>query len=399
MSEIIELTINRYISEKEEKLSSLIEEHHKVFIESNPATGKTTFFKKIAKTIVDNSLERRIIFVFPLLLIQDQLKESLIKDGYKIDLELKFDSERKYLKDTDRIITSTFQSMHYISGTLTRDDIIIVDEAHSLFKTYFNPYTNDRTFFVEPIIHLYFTQAKLVLMSGTPPAGIIKILGLRHIKLTNNPPPLKAKITLSPSKRSKIDLAVEFARTAVYKNGLNSLNIIYIKDIRKSVEIAYILKGFNITAKVLNSGEKKGSLYLSIAKNLLVPEDIQVLVTTNIISSGANIMNENVGDALMIDEYSPAEIKQFSKRFRNKLDMEVTVSNNPIKGPSSFLSDIIDRKIIKQRNYFNRVLNSIKNTKTKKRYDYDYSFSYDNTQLGTPDDLIRTILELSLIHI
>ena len=393
MKEVIELTIKKYISEKAEEISSLIEEHHKVFIESNPATGKTTFFKEFAKGIVDNSLKRRIVFVFPLLLIQDQLKESLIKDEYKIDLELNFKSKRKYLNDNDRIITSTFQSLHYISTSLTKEDIIIVDEAHSLFKSYPNPEKKKRTFLSKPLIDLYLTKANIVLMSGTIPDGIIRLLNLKHIKLTNDPPPLKAKVVLLPARGSKKQIAIEFAKASVNKNGSDSLNIIYLKNIKEGVKIANYLNSINLNSKVLNSGEKRGSLYLSITKRMIVPEDIQILITTNIISSGANIMNTNIGDALMIDEYSPAEIKQFSKRFRNKLDIEVTLANSPIKGPEENLADTIDRKILLQRRYLTRILNVIKSTKGKSMYNYDYSYSYDTSPLATPDELIKQIID------
>lgn len=393
MKEVIELTINRYISEKEEELYALIEEHNKVFIESNPATGKTTFFKETAKRIIDNSLKRRIVFVFPLLLIQDQLKESLIKDGYQIDLELNYKSNRKNLNDSDRIITSTIQGLHYIAHKLTKEDIIVIDEAHSLLKSYVNPEIKKRTFFTQSLFDLYLTDAKIVMMSGTIAEGIVKILNLKLIKLVNEPPPLKAKVLLLPARGSTTNIAIEFARSSFAKYGRDSLNIIYLKNIKKGVKIARYLNSINIKSKVLNSGEKKGSLYLSITKRLIVPKDFQILITTNIISSGANIMNTNIGDALMIDEYSPSEIKQFSKRFRNKLDIEVTLANSPIKGLKDNQTEKIDRKISQQRRYLTRILNFINSTKQRSMYDYDFSYSYDTSTLATPDEFIKQTIE------
>lgn len=60
---------------------------------------------------------------------------------------------------------------------------------------------------------------------------------------------------------------------------------------------------------------------------MTVLDNIQWLITTNIISIDANIKNKNIGKALMINKYSPVEIKQFSKRFRYKLDIDVDIIN------------------------------------------------------------------------
>src|SRR5690606_7605464 len=102
------------------------------------------------------------------------------------------------------------------------------------------------------------------------------------------------------------------------------LNIIYVKNTSLCEKIAFTLKSkYGLNTKVLTSKHKDESTYKELVEEMTVPSGIQFLITTNVISTGANILNTNIGKALMINEYSPTEIKQFSKRFRMKLDLEV----------------------------------------------------------------------------
>jgi len=68
-------------------------------------------------------------------------------------------------------------------------------------------------------------------------------------------------------------------------------------------------------------------VYLNIAKNSTIPEDIQFIITTNVISVGTNIFNTNIGGIAMINEYDPIEIKQFSKRFRKMKNLKIDIAN------------------------------------------------------------------------
>ncbi len=48
-----ELQINKYISEKKPEILNLIDKHHRVLLQANPASGKTHFFKELADDTIN----------------------------------------------------------------------------------------------------------------------------------------------------------------------------------------------------------------------------------------------------------------------------------------------------------------------------------------------------------
>lgn len=383
----VELQITKYISEQKTQILQLIDVNHRVLLQANPGSGKTHFFAEIAKDIISGKRKGRLIFVAPFLIITEQFANKV-----SVDLQLKSDS-RKDLFPTDKIITSTFQSLRHVSNELDKDDIIVIDEAHALFYSY--PKTNnDRQFYLSTIQDLFHTKAKVVLMSGTPNLSLVSTLRLHHIKIAKSNE-IKAKININFSKSQNIDIARDFAVNAISQYGKKSLNIIYIKSIKECNNICDMLISLGYTAKVLTSFEKNESTYKSISDIELVPKGIQFIVTTNVISTGANIKNTNIGTALILNEFSADEIKQFSKRFRNKPDIEIEVVNKPFipKGSSVNLSNIN-----KQRKYMNDALEYHRMSLNNSDYNFDFDCSYnkENQELITPIESINRILDVFL---
>lgn len=74
-----ELQINTYISEKKSEILSLIDKHHRVLLQANPASGKTYFFKELSLDILNNKRSGRLIFCAPFLIISDQFIQALKK--------------------------------------------------------------------------------------------------------------------------------------------------------------------------------------------------------------------------------------------------------------------------------------------------------------------------------
>ena len=65
---------------------------------------------------------------------------------------------------------------------LNKDDIVIVDEAHVLFYNYIQP-NGTYQFYERVIQNLYRTEAKVVLMSGTPNLSLLSMLNLKHVNI------------------------------------------------------------------------------------------------------------------------------------------------------------------------------------------------------------------------
>lgn len=331
----LELKIESKISENTEfsqKLASIIYNNKRVLLFANPGTGKTTFFVKLGTLLKRKNSSSKIIFVMPLLIIQDQTEVKFLNDyNIKVDLKINADkatiTEDEYSKST--IILSTLQGIEKIKEYIKLDDLVVIDEAHTLLNSFRDSYTKELTYFNRPIHNLLWTKANLVLMTGTPLGSLDAIFDLYKIKISKNPDNIKnAKIKLLLAENTNaINIAASFVEY-IKKKENKKLNCIYIKSKSNCEKInEYIIsKGYN--SKILTSDEKESKVYISIKDLEIIPENIDFLVSTNVISTGTNIHNENVGTCLMINEYNPVEIKQFSKRFRKKLDLDVLVINS-----------------------------------------------------------------------
>ncbi len=383
-----ELFISDYLSEVKEDIFKIIDQEHRVLIQADPGAGKTQLFKKLAKDITTNKKKGKLVFTAPYLIILEQFNNDLALDNINVDLELKGTSKRKNLLNTDRIITSTYQSLSYIIDDLTKDDILVVDEAHALFFNY-QKALETRQFYTTTIQNLYHTKSKLVLMSGTPNLSLLSILRLHHVvirKLNT----LQAQIDIEYCNINRDEVIKVFSEQAIHENGADKLNIIYRKSVNDCIKISQILIDRGYKTEVITSLHKDSETYNSIVESQLVPQDIQFLVTTNVISTGTNIKNANIGSALMLDEYSPQEIKQFSKRFRRKLDLKVIVVNKGyVKGIVTYNESVIQ----KQRNYLSDALRNFEGFKNIPNTNFDYSESYDKTALGSPNSFINQTLE------
>lgn len=390
--------INQYISEISDEILRIIESNNRVILDSNPATGKTTFFANLAIKLKKGEIKGRIVFLTPFLIIQDQLQSHLKKQGHDIDLIINGSTVDKTLHSSSVIISSTFHSFYHISEKLDKDDFVIVDEAHSLFYNY-KEKNRKRFYFDKVVPRLYSTKAKIILMSGTPLSGLSKIFKAKIIKIRKKNP-LKSKITICFSNNTPFDIANEFVERTISSLNYDSkkLNIIYIKDTKLCEEINFLItQKHKLTSKVLTSKHKEESTYKEIVSKMTVPIGVQWLVTTNIISTGANIKNKNIGKALMINEYSPIEIKQFSKRFREKLDIEVDVINQ-FNTNTAYESDLLLKSSLKnerkrQRKHLTNTLNNLikigKGSKNFKTFKYSFEKDYN----GTPQHLIDIVLE------
>lgn len=383
-----EIQVNKFITEEKTQILTLIDNHHRVLLQANPALGKTYFFKKLAEDIISGKRKGRLIFVAPFLVIMDQFKNDLNVMGVKVDLELKGDTKRKKLESLDKIITSTFQSLHHIIDDLTSDDILVVDEAHALFYNY-NKDNMPRQYYTRPFQNLYHTKSKLVLMSGTPNLSLLPILRLHHINITKQNE-TKAEIKIEYSNLNRLEIVKEFALKVIKLNGKDKLNIIYFKSVNNCIKIGEMLNDMGYKTEVITSLHKDSDTYNSIVETQTIPQDVQFLVTTNVISTGTNINNTNIGSALMINEYSPLEIKQFSKRFRKKQDIIVEVVND---GYVTGLCTHSLAEINNQRNYLTQSLKSHESLNNIPNSNYNFQKSYDKTDLATPNNFINETLE------
>jgi len=308
------LMINKKISDEvRQQVQDYIIAHKRIFLESNPGLGKTYYFAQLGKLIKkgDNHF-KRLIFITPRRIIQDQIEQELLAD---FSLNGKVKKKNLLLKPTHKIITSTYSSLYKIAEQITDNDLIVVDEAHELLRAYKTP-SKPTQYYTKILQTLFNTEASIVLMSGTPVNNFHELLKLKHLTIKKKNPS-QTKINIGFSKDKNVNIAALYCERYIRNFGVNALNVIYIKNKNQCEIIASYINDQGYLAKVLTSENKKGDLYHQLSETNTIPISVQFLVTTNVISVGANVLNKNIGGVLMIDENNHLEIKQFSKRFRN----------------------------------------------------------------------------------
>lgn len=388
----LELTIdNKIHDEVGNDVNSFLEKNKCIYLEANPSYGKTYHFAQVGKEIKSgNSIYNRLIFCTPRLIIQEQIANDL-----EVDFVLNGDSKLDELKDTDKIITSTFNSLHLIANLISAKDIIVVDEAHELLRNYNSTYKlNPNPYYQKTLQTLHNSSCSLVLMSGTPTDTFHELLGLTHLKIIKKNED-KISINVDFTNLKPKELAYRFCDKYFNEFSKDKLNIIYIKNVNDCGEIAIFLneKGFN--TKALTSKTKEEKVYLDIAKNSTIPEDIQFIITTNVISVGTNIFNTNIGGIAMINEYDPIEIKQFSKRFRKMKNLKIDLANkfSKTRGVSkkklNFAHNINKKITFKQIEAQKNLSKSIKESELL----FFKNMSLEKNDLSSPNYVINQALE------
>lgn len=390
-----EIRIKRFLSEKKDEIIEYINTHRRILLTANPASGKTTFFANLCIDHSKNKIAGRIIFCCPFLIIQEQFKESLESKGIQIDYELNHKSLKRKLKEYDKIVTSTFHSFKRLAVSLDENDTVIVDEAHAILFRYKSYENNTYNYFNDFIKSLYKTKSKIVLLTGTPRTALKNILNLMELKVVRKETSSKINIQYTNEKDSNIVL--EFANNCLKQFTLNHLNIIYIKNKTKCWLFKELIEAsFDVRALVLTADEKDSIAYKELVKNSQIPEGFQFLITTNVISTGANILNKNIGKALMLDETDPIEIKQFSKRFRSKPDIEVDIINPLYKEPEI---NLVEERYywLKQREELRTIYQELLNKLTAlqaKQTEYSKVESIRFNDLdSSPDQMINLTLD------
>lgn len=357
MRQPITLNIKEYLTEVQKEVFEVIEKNKYILISSNPASGKTTLFANLCIDSLPSKKKNRIVFCAPYIIIQEQFKQKLVTSKVNVDLELNASSKRKKINKEDRIITSTFNSFPRISGDLDSDDIVIIDEAHSLLNVFNDKMTNKHTHFGNFYKSLCNTKAKVVLMTGTPIDSFYHWFDdLQELKVIKDS--AKAKVNIQYSNHKDNDIVIQFAEECIKKHGKDSLNVIYIKSRSQCDKHAEIIRSLGYRGLILTSDTKFTDEYKELVKSSLISKGYQFLLTTNVISTGTNILNDNMGKALMLHEHDPIEIKQFSKRFRKKLDIEIDVVNRIDKKVNEY--EDLRIRLIKKRDVHREYLAIIK---------------------------------------
>ena len=391
------LTIfNKINDEIGTEINTFLEQNRRIYLEANPSYGKTYHFAQLGKEIKSGrSIYNRIIFCTPRLIIQEQIANDLT-----VDFKLNGNSKLGKLKDTDKVITSTFNSLHLIANKISTKDIIVLDEAHELLRNFNSRFKeNTNPYYDKALQTIYNCNATIVLMSGTPTDTFHELLGLKHLKIIKKNE-VKTIVNIYYSRLKTKEVAYRYCELFSELFSKDYLNVIYIKNRKDCGEIALYLNEKDFNAKALTSDNKSDETYLNIAENSTIPKDVQFIITTNVISVGTNILNTNIGGVVMINENDPMEIKQFSKRFRNAKNLTIEVSNKFIN-KSSFSDTYIEQcHAINRKLTFQQLKTQRKLLETISNHELQQfiQMSFEKSETGTPLAIINQAISKFLAN-
>lgn len=391
------IIVNKIYSDVGNELIDYLKQHKNIYLEANPGYGKTFFIAQMGNAILNGETSyNRLIFCTPRLIIQEQIAS----DFKRVDFKLNGDSKMDEFNDSHKIITSTFDSLYLIADRLGEKDLIVIDEAHEILRNYHSTYNLSKNPYYEKTLQtLFHSGSSKILMSGTPTNNFHELLKLKHLRVIKKNES-KVLINVDFTTLNPKELAYRYCEKYSEEYSADSLNIIYIKNKSDCTKIAYYLnsKGFN--TRVLTSKTKTEDVYLNIAANGIVPKEIQFIITTNVISVGTNINNENVGGIAMINEYDPIEIKQFSKRFRNTTNLKIDIINKVVKRKAKSKKKLLYTHNLNKKITFKQIETQLELSKsfTDVELLFFKNMSYEKNDLSAPKYIINQALEKYLAN-
>lgn len=356
--EQLDLDKDEYLSKFTQLINERLTEFKHLLLNAPPGTGKTSMVREMAKALKKKPGKNRIVFCSPFLIIQNQFVQNMEKNGIQVDFVLNGDANKTIIENNlrhyngevvadfnpskhgtspIRVISSTFKSFTKIAKHLNEEDIVVIDEAHAIYNSYINERNNTtkqykRSYDEVFLSNLMICRSNLLFMTGTPRKGLKLLFDLYELRVMKDLTKTPIRLLKYPSKTDNISLVTDFVGQWL-KEDSSKVYVVYLKNKKDcaalKVELEKKIKRCRVA--VLTSEEKNTEEVRQLSKEEKLSEEFNVLLCTNFISTGTNIHNENMGETLMVNEYDPDEILQFSKRFRSKPNIPVHVVNQHIE--------------------------------------------------------------------
>lgn len=343
----INLDENTKLSSKLSELKDEVQKNNYLNIVSKTGTGKTTAIVKLFE-----ELKEPTIILVPYVSNVEQNSKRFNHGSYSSskNLNQSIKNKIKYILrclKKDNIMFATYDTINIINkinpGILSTINIV-VDEYHNMI----NQYSFRKNILVE--IYKFQTNFKrTITLSGTPYFINNKVsrchkdsfdqyeYGLndfRTIYFDSNEKINKKSLTVVNSSKYE---SISYAITNLDKNP-EKINILLLNNKDDLLSIKKILMDeLNYEESdiaILSSGDLKyekvgltsvskdvsDDVYKSIIEKSLIPSYVKLVLTTQVISDGIDILNNNIGQIHIISLQNIITIEQFFARFRNGYD-------------------------------------------------------------------------------
>lgn len=295
-------------------------------LEAGAGVGKTEMVKQLVRD------GKKIIMVMPF--------TSTIKSKVENDPDWYFSyGNRKPRLDVSKGLSLTidkFSHLNLMDIKTAGFDYIFIDESHLMFQSEYRPVMS------KVIEMIRNTEIPIVLMSGTPSGELVFFPDIVHIKVTKDD--IRKKEFKVNLVESTSDLMYHMCRNMAndITNGIRVLfptnqGTLYAQQIEAAV--TYFLQNEHLMFdKVRLHYYKKsnvGEQFMDDVNFEKTITDTQILLCTNYLSVGVDILDKFQFSIYFADLMMPQEVEQFANRLRsNDLYINLYVAKNDAEGNS-----------------------------------------------------------------
>lgn len=295
-------------------------------LEAGAGVGKTEMVKQLVRD------GKKIIMVMPF--------TSTIKSKVENDPDWYFSyGNRKPRLDVSKGLSLTidkFSHLNLMDIKTAGFDYIFIDESHLMFQSEYRPVMS------KVIEMIRNTEIPIVLMSGTPSGELVFFPDIVHIKVTKDD--IRKKEFKVNLVESTSDLMYHMCRNMAndIANGIRVLfptnqGTLYAQQIEAAV--TYFLQNEHLMFdKVRLHYYKKsnvGEQFMDDVNFEKTITDTQILLCTNYLSVGVDILDKFQFSIYFADLMMPQEVEQFANRLRsNDLYINLYVAKNDAEGNS-----------------------------------------------------------------
>lgn len=344
----------KYILKDNQKLTSymnvLIDElsqNNRLNIIANTGTGKTTAIVNIYK----NS-DRMCLFLVPYIANAKQNEENFNCPAVYGEILSKKKHPKRFIKTLLRqhkVVFATYDTIkHFDKGFNYQDVDLVIDEYHNLIAQY-----DFRKEILQMIVAKQNYFEKIITLTGTPYNLFNKsskfhkdddrqfLYGLndfRTIYFEKENIDKQLNVYLGEMKKEE---AIAYTLKDLTNKSLNKKHIIFLNNksdlmfmkqqlinttfytedeiaiLTSSHENIYDTNNRYITFDINKSIQLDGETYQSLVERNYIPDNVKILLTTQVISDGVNILNENIDNVYILNNRNITTTEQFLARFRN----------------------------------------------------------------------------------
>ncbi len=371
-----------HISEREDILKVILNDSKDYNIIAKMGGGKSIGLSKFCH---ENNI--KVIIAVPLKMNAEQTASKLKKE-FDIDAEfihgdVEQDEIESIIKKRDlRVIFCVYDSIRklfLVKAFKPSNFILIIDEIHNATIQYGFRYEA-----LQELSKRKIKFKKIINLTGTP-EGVL--LNESSNVIFEPRVPMKHNVKLLKIVASFPKEAEDIAALATTKKKKGKC-VIFINDkkqvesvasaIRNKIERKNIKNGF-MQVEVLYSigkGKKENfnlNLYRYLIENDAIPEGVEYLITTSIISDGVNIHNKDIENIIIVDVKNWWVKRQYIARFREGVDCVYDLLNS--SGDKKFNWFNLEDAKINRREAFELHLKSFKQLK-EKRKEFGNSIGY-----------------------